>query len=174
VDGDSVASTSPRSAASSAISREHALPLPARRRVAQSIRPRAARGGNARREPEPFSEVTGRPDSLPSVREHTRLDDAREQLESGDAASELAALRQQVDELRQAVRARDDFLAIAAHELRNPRWTRAGSCSPSRAEGDAGSKSSLSLSPPAAVLPPSGPPQRLRAAPGCPAPARPA
>ncbi|MFC7556414.1 sensor histidine kinase [Pseudoroseomonas wenyumeiae] len=28
--------------------------------------------------------------------------------------------RQQVDELRQAVRARDDFIAIAAHELRNP------------------------------------------------------
>lgn len=36
------------------------------------------------------------------------------------AASELADLRQQVAELRQAVRARDDFIAIAAHELRNP------------------------------------------------------
>lgn len=36
------------------------------------------------------------------------------------AASELADLRQQVAELREAVRARDDFIAIAAHELRNP------------------------------------------------------
>lgn len=36
------------------------------------------------------------------------------------AASELADLRRQVEELRQAVRARDDFIAIAAHELRNP------------------------------------------------------
>lgn len=34
--------------------------------------------------------------------------------------SELARLRQLVEELRQAVRARDDFIAIAAHELRNP------------------------------------------------------
>jgi two-component system OmpR family sensor kinase len=34
--------------------------------------------------------------------------------------SELARLRQQVDELRELVRARDDFIAIAAHELRNP------------------------------------------------------
>jgi two-component system OmpR family sensor kinase len=32
----------------------------------------------------------------------------------------LAELRRQVEELRQAVRARDDFTAIAAHELRNP------------------------------------------------------
>jgi len=32
----------------------------------------------------------------------------------------LADLRQQVAELREAVRARDDFIAIAAHELRNP------------------------------------------------------
>jgi signal transduction histidine kinase len=39
---------------------------------------------------------------------------------SNDAASELAVLRQQVEELREAVRARDDFIAIAAHELRNP------------------------------------------------------
>ena len=39
---------------------------------------------------------------------------------AADAAAELAALRQQVAELRQAVRARDDFIAIAAHELRNP------------------------------------------------------
>jgi two-component system, OmpR family, sensor kinase len=34
--------------------------------------------------------------------------------------SELAKLRQQVENLRQSVRARDDFIAIAAHELRNP------------------------------------------------------
>jgi len=34
--------------------------------------------------------------------------------------SELVELRQQVSDLRQAVRARDDFIAIAAHELRNP------------------------------------------------------
>src|ERR1700752_2412070 len=39
---------------------------------------------------------------------------------SDNAASELARLRELVDELRHAVRARDDFLAIAAHELRNP------------------------------------------------------
>lgn len=39
---------------------------------------------------------------------------------SDDAASELAALRQQLEALREAVRARDDFIAIAAHELRNP------------------------------------------------------
>ena len=37
-----------------------------------------------------------------------------------DAAAELADLRQEVTRLRQAVRARDDFIAIAAHELRNP------------------------------------------------------
>src|SRR5215471_20787823 len=37
-----------------------------------------------------------------------------------DEASELAQLRKLVDDLRQAVRARDDFIAIAAHELRNP------------------------------------------------------
>jgi signal transduction histidine kinase len=43
-----------------------------------------------------------------------------EQATSDDASSELTALRQQVEELRQAVRARDDFIAIAAHELRNP------------------------------------------------------
>jgi signal transduction histidine kinase len=44
----------------------------------------------------------------------------REQAAPDDASSELAALRQHVEELRQAVRARDDFTAIAAHELRNP------------------------------------------------------
>ena|ERR1700733_1486410 len=37
-----------------------------------------------------------------------------------DALSELAALRREIEELRLAVRARDDFIAIAAHELRNP------------------------------------------------------
>ena len=37
-----------------------------------------------------------------------------------DDLGELADLRRQVKELRQAVRARDDFIAIAAHELRNP------------------------------------------------------
>ena len=42
------------------------------------------------------------------------------QLASDVDASELAVLRQQVAELRLAVRARDDFIAIAAHELRNP------------------------------------------------------
>jgi signal transduction histidine kinase len=36
-----------------------------------------------------------------------------------DTASE-AVWRQRVEALRQAVRARDDFIAIAAHELRNP------------------------------------------------------
>lgn len=36
------------------------------------------------------------------------------------AALELAELRQQVAELRLAVRARDDFIVIAAHELRDP------------------------------------------------------
>jgi two-component system, OmpR family, sensor kinase len=45
---------------------------------------------------------------------------------SSDAVSKLAALRQQVEELRQAVRARDDFIAIAAHELRNPMTPIAG------------------------------------------------
>jgi signal transduction histidine kinase len=39
---------------------------------------------------------------------------------SNDAASELANLRQQVEALREALRALDDFIAIAAHELRNP------------------------------------------------------
>jgi two-component system OmpR family sensor kinase len=37
-----------------------------------------------------------------------------------DVAAELTRLRQQVDELRKSVRARNDFIAIAAHELRNP------------------------------------------------------
>jgi hypothetical protein len=42
---------------------------------------------------------------------------------SNDAASELAGLHQEVEALRAAVRARDDFIAIAAHELRNPRMS---------------------------------------------------
>ena len=46
--------------------------------------------------------------------------DIEEQDQSVDAASELAELREEVTKLRQAVRARDDFIAIAAHELRNP------------------------------------------------------
>jgi two-component system OmpR family sensor kinase len=41
-------------------------------------------------------------------------------LASADAAAELLRLRLLVDDLRLAVRARDDFIAIAAHELRNP------------------------------------------------------
>lgn len=45
--------------------------------------------------------------------------DLPQEAASDAAASELAELRQQVAELRQAVRARDDFIAIAAHELRN-------------------------------------------------------
>jgi signal transduction histidine kinase len=48
------------------------------------------------------------------------LDSDPQQRASNDAASELAGLRQQVEALREAVRARDDFIAIAAHELRNP------------------------------------------------------
>jgi len=38
----------------------------------------------------------------------------------GDQGSRLDELLRQVEELREAVRARDDFIAIAAHELRNP------------------------------------------------------
>jgi two-component system, OmpR family, sensor kinase len=37
-----------------------------------------------------------------------------------DEVSELAELRQLIETLRGSVRARDDFIAIAAHELRNP------------------------------------------------------
>jgi two-component system OmpR family sensor kinase len=48
------------------------------------------------------------------------LGDSSSQRASSDAASELAALRQQVEALREAVQARNDFIAIAAHELRNP------------------------------------------------------
>ena len=52
--------------------------------------------------------------------ERTLVRDPPEQVDHDLVASELANLRQQVAELRQAVRARDDFIAIAAHELRNP------------------------------------------------------
>ena len=48
------------------------------------------------------------------------LGDVRDSAASDDAASELAALREEVAQLRQAVQARDDFIAIAGHELRNP------------------------------------------------------
>ena len=37
-----------------------------------------------------------------------------------DEVFELADLRQLVETLRRSVRARDDFIAIAVHELRNP------------------------------------------------------
>jgi two-component system OmpR family sensor kinase len=50
----------------------------------------------------------------------TRVDEGREQVHTGDQAVSLDELRRQVEQLREAVRARDDFIAIAAHELRNP------------------------------------------------------
>src|ERR1700712_4434979 len=53
-------------------------------------------------------------------REPSLMRDRPEQVGADTAAAELAELRQQVAQLRQAVRARDDFIAIAAHELRNP------------------------------------------------------
>ncbi|MCW6512287.1 sensor histidine kinase [Lichenifustis flavocetrariae] len=46
--------------------------------------------------------------------------DLPSEIKSDDLHSELADLRRQVEELRIAVQARDDFIAIAAHELRNP------------------------------------------------------
>src|SRR3954468_9366903 len=53
-------------------------------------------------------------------REPSLMRDQPEQVGADIAAAELADLRQQVAQLRAAVRARDDFIAIAAHELRNP------------------------------------------------------
>ena len=44
---------------------------------------------------------------------------ARAELDAGADVSEMADLRRRVEELHQAIRARDDFIAIAAHELRN-------------------------------------------------------
>jgi signal transduction histidine kinase len=62
--------------------------------------------------------------------QHTRNNLTRPgQLDNERAAddfSELAELRQQLENLRQALRARDDFIAIAAHELRNPMTPIAG------------------------------------------------
>ncbi len=61
------------------------------------------------------------PTPLPSGQgRRTLVRDLPEQGDTDVAASELADLRRQVAELREAVRARDDFIAIAAHELRNP------------------------------------------------------
>ena len=48
------------------------------------------------------------------------LRDRSKQIASDAAALEAAYLRQQVAELREAVRTRNDFIAIAAHKLRNP------------------------------------------------------
>jgi two-component system, OmpR family, sensor kinase len=55
-----------------------------------------------------------------SVHEGRLLDRLQAHAASDDAVSELADLRRQVEELRQAISAQDDFIAIAAHELRNP------------------------------------------------------
>lgn len=57
---------------------------------------------------------------VPGCRKHAPLRDRAEQLAPDVAATELADLRRQVADLREAVRARDDFVAIAIHELRNP------------------------------------------------------
>jgi two-component system, OmpR family, sensor kinase len=53
-------------------------------------------------------------------REPSLMRDQPEQVRADILAVELADLRQQVAQLRDAVRARDDFIVIAAHELRNP------------------------------------------------------
>jgi two-component system, OmpR family, sensor kinase len=48
------------------------------------------------------------------------MDEGGEHAPPGDPGSSLDELRRQVEALQEAVRARDDFIAIAAHELRNP------------------------------------------------------
>jgi signal transduction histidine kinase len=62
---------------------------------------------------------TGREAALEVENATLRAALARARLDA-DAASEVADLRRRVEELVRAVRARDDFIAIAAHELRNP------------------------------------------------------
>ncbi len=49
-----------------------------------------------------------------------QLRDGGSEIGTRTADQELADLRRQVETLREALRARDDFIAIAAHELRNP------------------------------------------------------
>src|SRR5580704_10395400 len=56
----------------------------------------------------------------PSHGQHMPSHEVPDEIEADFAGLELAELRRQVTELRRAVRARDDFIAIAAHELRNP------------------------------------------------------
>ena len=63
--------------------------------------------------------ATPEPEARWSGERRLRAALARAELDA-DAASEMADLRRRVEELHQAVRARDDFIAIAAHELRNP------------------------------------------------------
>jgi two-component system, OmpR family, sensor kinase len=63
--------------------------------------------------------LAGREASLEAENARLRAALSRAGLDA-DAAPEVAALRRRVEELLQAVRARDDFIAIAAHELRNP------------------------------------------------------
>ena len=66
--------------------------------------------------------TAGREATLEAENARLRAALARTGLDAGDAeaALETADLRRRVEELQQAVRARDDFIAIAAHELRNP------------------------------------------------------
>ena len=49
-----------------------------------------------------------------------RLDERTRPQMSDEAPLEGADLRRQLETLREAIRARDDFIVIAAHELRNP------------------------------------------------------
>ena len=60
----------------------------------------------------------GQPENAGSERARRGSEPPRSPTAAADA--ELADLRRQVDALHRAVRARDDFIAIAAHELRNP------------------------------------------------------